>query len=131
MKLVFINPLGTNFRGENIYEFLFTEEDEIEAGDDWGVCPASSGNVTPPPVDEIDLVGTLKSEVELELAIKSDTFSFNDAIEKIVAIAWQKNHNEHEERLVFHVEDTLEQVENKLYAKDLKLTLQKTKDYDN
>lgn len=127
MKLVFINPLNKNYKGESIYEFLFTTKDEIEAGDDWGALPASSGAVSPPPECEIDMVGILKSELELELAINSEAFSFNDSIEKIIALGWQKNHKDFEERLVFHVEDTLDQVQDKLYKKDLKLSLTKTK----
>jgi hypothetical protein len=121
MKLVFINPLGKNYLGESIYEFLFTRKDEIEAGDDWGALPASSGEVTAPPVEMIEVVGTLKSELELELAMKSDHFCFNDAMEKILALGWSKNLPEHLERLVFHVEDTLEEVQAKLYKHDLKL----------
>lgn len=127
MKLVFIQPLGTNYLGEIIYEFLFTSKDEMEGGDDWSTLPASSGAVTPPPVDEIEVVGTLKSTLEFDLAMTSDYFSFNDCVEKIVALAWQTNHKDFEERVVFRFEDTLEEVEKKLYAKDLKLSLQKIK----
>lgn len=131
MKLVFVNPLGVNYKGENVYEFLFTSQEEIEAGEDWGVLPASSGQVTPPPVEEIRMVGLLKGNMELELAMKSDHFSFNDAIEKIVALAWEKNNLDHEERLVFHVDESLEDVRDKLYAKDIKLKLTKTTDDDD
>lgn len=130
MKLVFIQPLGTNYLGEHIYEFLFTVKDEIEAGEDWAVFPASTGTVTPPPPEEIYALGTLKSKSLFDLAMLSDNHTYNDAVEKIVAIAWETNHLEHEDRIVFHMEDSLEDVKNKLYKKDLKLIIQKIKDDD-
>lgn len=132
MKLVFIQPLGTNYLGEYIYEFLFTYKDEIEAGNDWAVAPASSGSVTPPPEQEICALGTLKSNAKFELAVQSDYHSFNDCVENIVAMAWQINHEEHEDRIVFHMEDSIENVKEKLYKQDLKLTIEKinTKEYE-
>ena len=124
MKLVFIQPLGTNYLGEHIYEFLFTIKDEIEAGEDWGITPASSGTVTPPPPEEIYALGTLKSNTLFDLAMTSDNHSYNDAVERIVAMAWETNHLEHEDRMVFHMEDTIDLVKDKLYKKDLKLVVQ-------
>lgn len=123
MVLVYINPLGKNYKGEFIYEFIFNNKIEIEFGDDWDVIPASSGTLTPPDVKYIKQVETLKnSEIELELAINSDTFSYSDAVENIVAIAWEKESPDDEKRLVFHYGESLESVIDKLYARDIILT---------
>ena len=29
MKLVYVNELGPNFRGDNIYEFIFSDLDDV------------------------------------------------------------------------------------------------------
>ena len=76
MILTYINPLNKNFKGELTYEFLFSEDTEIDLGEDWDVQPASSGAVTPPPIESIIGVGILKTEyLEFDLAIFSDNFS--------------------------------------------------------
>lgn len=122
MFLLYINPLGKNYKGEFIYEFIFGNKTEIEFGDDWDTVPASSGNLTPPDVKYIKQVETLKnSEIELELAINSDTFSYTDAVENIVAIAWEKESPDDEKRMVFHYGELMTSVIDKLYARDIVL----------
>jgi hypothetical protein len=122
MFLIYINPLGKNYKGEFIYEFIFSNKTEIEFGDDWDIVPASSGTLTPPDVKYIKQVETLKnSEIELELAINSDTFSYSDAVENIVAIAWEKESPDDEKRMVFHYGELMTGVVDKLYARDIVL----------
>jgi hypothetical protein len=119
MVLTYINPLNKNYKGEHTYEFLFSKTNEINFGDDWDVAPASSGSLTPPPVDEIDIVGILKTdEIELDLAIFSDNFSMYDCVENVIALGWEKESPNNEIRLVFHFGETIESVKEKLYSRD-------------
>lgn len=128
MILTYINPLNKNFKGEHTYEFLFSEDTDIDLGDDWDVQPASSGMITPPPVQSIISVGILKTEeLEFDLAIFSDHFSMYDCLEKIIALAWEKETPENDDRLVFHFGEKSDSVISKLYARDIKLEINKIK----
>ena len=57
MILVFINELGPNFRGDNIYEFIFSDIDDVY-GDDWD-SETANGKPTPPHVEFIKKVGLI------------------------------------------------------------------------
>ena len=59
MNLIYINELGPNFRGDNIYEFIFSDVDDAY-GEDWDVEPAA-GRPSPPKIDFIKKVGILKN----------------------------------------------------------------------
>jgi len=119
MVLIYINPLNKNYKGEQTYEFLFAKTQEITYGNDWDVAPASSVEVTPPPIEDVTLVGILKTdEIELELALMSDHFSMYDSVENIVALGWEKESPENEERLVFHFGEEFESVKKKIYSRD-------------
>ena len=39
--LIYINGLGTNYKGENIYEFIFSDTIDEVWGQDWEVRPAN------------------------------------------------------------------------------------------
>jgi hypothetical protein len=47
-----------------------------------------------------------------------------DGIDKVISLAWEKD-KDIENRLVFHFGDTLDQVKDKLYEKDLILEINK------
>lgn len=120
MYLIYINPLGRNYKNEFIYEFIFSNKTEIEFGDDWDIAPASSGNLTPPDIKYVKQVETLQNnEIELELVLNSDTFSYSDAVENIVAIAWEKESPDDEKRMVFHYGEEITSIVDKLYARDI------------
>ncbi len=120
MTLVFINELGPNFRGDNIYEFIFSDVDDVY-GEEWE-SETANGKPTPPHVEFIKKVGVLKnSDIELELIQNSDFFGMYDAVDGVIALGWEKPDNYEGKRLVFHFGDKLETVENKLYEKDIVL----------
>ena len=124
MNLVFINELGPNFRGDNIYEFIFSDIDDVY-GEEWD-SETANGKPTPPHVEFIKRVGVLKnSEIELELIQNSDFFGMYDAVDGVIALGWEKPDNYEGKRLVFHFGDELETVENKLYEKDIVLKWEK------
>ena len=127
-KLVFVNELGPNFKGDNLYEFIFSTEKEID-GEGWDSFPAG-GNPQPPHIDFISKVGVLKSDkVKLNVIQNSDFFSIYDAVDNVIALAWEDIENEYydesQTRLVFHFGDTEEKVIDKLYERDIVLKIEK------
>tara|TARA_R100001079_G_scaffold106668_1_gene74976 strand:+ start:113 stop:523 length:411 start_codon:yes stop_codon:yes gene_type:complete len=129
MYLIFVNELGPNYKGENIYEFIFSEKIDELWGDDWDSSPAH-GKPGPPETVYINKVGVLsRSNVKLELIQNSDYFGMEDALDKVIALGWETFEDSdnliENERLVFHFGDTLTETENKLYARDLILDFEK------
>ena len=57
MYLIFVNELGPNYKGENIYEFIFSENIDELWGEDWDSVPAH-GKPGPPETVYINKVGT-------------------------------------------------------------------------
>ena len=121
--LVFVNGLGANYKGNKTYEFVFSKSDDVW-GDDWDTMPAN-GNPTTPNIDEIEKVGVLNREgIEMELVQNSDFFCMKDAVDKVVALAWEED-KDLENRLVFHYGMTEQEVKDKLYEKDIILEFYK------
>ena len=130
MRLIYVNELGPNYKGDNIYEFIFSDVEEVW-GDDWDSEPAS-GRPSPPNIEYIKKVGVLKnSDIELELVQNSDFFSVYDAVEDVIALGWEKSDSEHViddnyTRLVFRYGDSVKSVEDKLYERDIVLSYEKS-----
>ena len=127
-RLVFVNELGPNFRGDNLYEFIFSDNEDV-SGEDWESSPAG-GNPQPPHIDYITKVGVLKNDkIKLNVIQNSDFFSFYDAVDKVIALSWEdienEYYNEDDTRLVFHYGDSEEDVMTKLYERDIILTFEK------
>jgi hypothetical protein len=129
MNLVYVNELGPNFRGDNIYEFIFSDIDDVW-GEDWDAEPAN-GRPQPPNIDYVKKVGVLKnSEIELTLIQNSDFFGVYDAVDGVIALGWEKSDSDEiliskKKRLVFQYGETVESVENKLYERDIVLKWEK------
>jgi hypothetical protein len=129
MNLVYVNELGPNFRGDNIYEFIFSDVDDVW-GDDWDAEPAN-GRPQPPNIDYVKKVGVLKnSEIELILIQNSDFFGVYDAVDGVIALGWEKGDSDEilinkRKRLVFQYGESVESVENKLYERDIVLKWEK------
>ena len=129
MNLVYVNELGPNFRGDNIYEFIFSDVDDVW-GDDWDAEPAN-GRPQPPNIDYVKKVGVLKnSEIELNLIQNSDFFGVYDAVDGVIALGWEKGDSDEilinkRKRLVFQYGESVESIENKLYERDIVLKWEK------
>jgi hypothetical protein len=120
MKLVFVNFVGSNFRGDNLYEFLFSSEDlNIVTGEDWDSYPAN-GNPRP-PIEFIEEAYKLETENVFELIQNHASFDMNDCKQGIIVMAWETEKDEsiYDKRLFFKFGETLENVKSKLYEKDL------------
>ena len=128
--LIYINGLGPNYRGDNMYEFIFSGELDVW-GENWDARPAN-GYPEPPELKYIKEVGQLsRTTIQLELIQNCVFMGVTDAMEDIIALAWEKDEScEDNTRLVFRFGDTLEKVKDKLYERDLILDFDKEVVYE-
>jgi len=128
-RLVFINSLGVNYKGDYLYEFIFSASDSVW-GESWEAKP-SNGYPKPPELKYIKKVGQLLSEdVSLYLIQNSDYFSMIDSVDGVIALGWEVNEDV-KNRLVFKFGETEQEIKNKLYERDLVLEFDKTIVYEN
>jgi hypothetical protein len=125
MYLVYVNSLNTNFRGEHLFEFLFSKSTDIELPENW---ESSSFNDKPEPPDpgDISFVGLLRIEEEentLYLCQYNKSFEMIDAIDGVIPLAFEDRDEEErkENRLVFHYGMHKDKVEDILYKRDFHL----------
>jgi hypothetical protein len=135
MYLIFVNELGPNYKGDNIYEFIFSDRKDDIWGENWESKP-SNGYPLPPDIEYIKKVGVLKNDkISLSVIQKSDYFSMIDSIDDVVALAWE-NENESVnfdlvKRLVFRFGECEQTIKNKLYERDIVLEIEKKLTYES
>ena len=125
MRLIYVNEIGTDYKGQKQYEFIFSESAEIDM-DEWFDVPASSTSTPKSPnIEYIDQVGLLQdTDIVFELIQNSDYFGVIDAVDGIIAMAWEKsNFDLEEDRLFFRFGESYENVSKKL--KERNFTLEK------
>jgi len=128
--LIFVNGLGPNYKGDNIYEFIFSNDLDVW-GDLWESKP-SNGYPVPPELKFIKKVGVLKNtDIKLELIQNSDFFCMIDSMDGIVALAWESEEFEKQKRLVFRFGDSEQKIKDILYERDLILEFEKKVVYEN
>lgn len=133
--LIYVNELGPNYKGDNIYEFVFSETKENIWGENWDSKP-SNGYPFPPNLEHIKKVGVLKNDkITMSVVQNSDFFSMIDAIDGVIALAWE-NENEdidfdYKTRLVFRFGDDEKSVKDKLYERDIVLEFETKVVYEN
>jgi hypothetical protein len=129
-KLIYVNGLGPNYKGDNLYEFIFSDTEDVW-GESWESKP-SNGYPGPPELKYIKKVGVLRNtDVKLELIQNSDFFCMIDAIDDVVALAWETDEEEGQKRLVFRFGTTEQEIKDKLYERDLILEFEKKVVYEN
>jgi len=129
-KLIYVNGLGPNYKGDNLYEFIFSDSLDVW-GESWESKP-SNGYPTPPELKYIKKVGVLRNtDIKLELIQNSDFFCMIDAIDDVVALAWETDEENGQKRLVFRFGMTEQEIKDKLYEKDLILEFEKKVVYEN
>jgi len=119
MHLIYVNEIGSDYKGQKQYEFVFSETTEIDMGE-WFVIPASSSSQSKSPdIEYVDVVGLLKNtDLQLELIQNSDYFGVIDAVDGVIAMAWEKfDFNNTEDRLTFKFAEPLENVTKKLKSR--------------
>ena len=132
--LIYVNGLGPNYKGDNIYEFIFSDVKEEVWGESWDSKP-SNGNPLPPNIEFIRKVGVLKNaEIKLSLIQDSDFFSMIDTLDDVIALAWESDDSDInfdiEKRLVFRYGEDEKKIKDKLYERDIVLEFDKQVVYE-
>jgi hypothetical protein len=132
--LIYVNGLGPNYKGDNIYEFIFSDVKEEVWGESWDSKP-SNGNPLPPNIEFIRKVGVLKNaEIKLSLIQDSDFFSMIDSLDDVIALAWESDDSDInfdiEKRLVFRYGEDEKKIKDKLYERDIVLEFDKQVVYE-
>lgn len=127
--LIYVNYIGKDHKSLHLYEFIFSDKTTGVEGTDWDTYPAS-GRPEPPNEIFIKKVLLLKSELILDVIQNSDTFAVWDAMDGVIALAWE-NINAYEtypeHRLCFRFGEPLEIVNNKIFEKELAFENEKEK----
>ena len=132
--LIYINGLGPNYKGENLYEFIFSDTLEVW-GENWESKPAN-GYPSPPDIEYIKKVGMLqRGNLTLDLVQESDVFSVLDSMDGVLCLGWEKENDNIDfsvtKRLVFKFGETEQEVKDKLYERDIILEFEKKMVYEN
>ena len=128
--LIFVNELGPNYKGDNIYEFIFSDDLEGVWGDSWESKP-SNGYPLPPDLEHIKKVGVLKNDmITMSVIQNSDYFGMVDAVDGVVALAWEQDDTVKSPRMVFKFNDEEQKIKDLLYEKDLILEFEKKVVYE-
>ena len=128
--LIYVNGLGPNYKGDNLYEFIFSESLDVW-GESWESKP-SNGYPGPPELQYIKKVGVLRNtDIKLELIQNSDFFCMIDAMDDVVALAWEQEESEGQKRMVFRFGSTEQEIKDKLYERDLILEFEKKLVYES
>ena len=129
MVLIYVNEIGADYKGQKQYEFIFSKSTDLDI-EEWFIIPASSSiGSKSPDIEYVDLVGLLKNtDLELELIQNSDYFGGIDAVDNVVALAWEKFDFDNEfGRLTFRFGESVESVTKKLKQRDYHLLKEEVK----
>jgi len=129
MRLIYINEIGSDYKGQKQYEFIFSDQTEFDI-EEWYHIPASTyPDSLSPDLEYISYVGVLKnSDIELDLVQKSDYFGIIDAVDGVISLGWEKFDIEGEfERLTFSFGEKLEKVESKVKSRGYHLIKEELK----
>jgi hypothetical protein len=121
--LIYINYIGKDYKGNHIYEFIFSDTKENIDAENWDVYPAS-GRPEPPNEIHVKSVGRLESILKLDVIQNSDTFAVWDAVDGVIALAWENIDSYDvypEHRISFRFGITKEEVEAELFERNLVL----------
>lgn len=132
MYLIYINRIGTTFKGEHIFEFLFSNSVDWEWDDSWYESSVMTETRELAPDETIvKIVGTLKTDLfDMELVQEDGVRDIYNAVEGIIALGWEKLEEDEEipeKRRVFNFGDTKESVDEQLYEYDLALNYKENK----
>jgi len=129
MRLIYVNEIGADYKGQKQYEFIFSKSTEFDI-DEWFTIPASAtSQLKSPDIEYIDLVGLLKdTDLQFELIQNSDYFGIIDAVDGVISLAWEKyDANAEVNRLFFRFGETLETVTKKLKDRGYQLIKEEIK----
>ena len=129
--LIYINGLGPNYKGDNIYEFIFS--DTLDVFDEYWDSKPANGYPLPPDIEYIKKVGTLMNEeIVFDLIQNSDVFSVIDSMDGVISLGWENEDKDFSsiKRMVFHFGESENSVKDKLYERDIVLQFEKDVVYE-
>lgn len=128
LKLIFVLKIGTNTKGEGLYEFIFSKDPSSVDAEAWGwtTMPAK-GNAQPPDEKFIDTILSLKTDkIDLICLHDLNDRMYIDGYYTIHALAYQNLEDDSSDMvydelpiLVFHYGMKLKEVQDALYTRDL------------
>ena len=123
LKVIYILKLGVNADGDNIYQFLISDNTEETWADGWEQKPASLMRNLTPEDDMYDYIGEVVTDINLDLAQENSCYSMQDCRDNIIALA-SENLDEADEypekgRIVIHFGDSVTEVKKMLGKRDL------------
>jgi len=129
MVLIYVNEIGSDYKGQKQYEFIFSKSTDLDI-EEWFVIPSSSTQQSKSPdIQYVDLVGLLKNtDLDLELVQDSDYFGVIDAVDNVIALAWERfDFDSENDRLSFRFGESVESVTKKLKQRNYHLLKEEIK----
>jgi len=127
LKIIYIQYVGKNSDGFNVYQFLLSENDEDTFMEDWAEKPASNipNDRLIPDESQYEYIKELKTDIILDLMQDNTCFSFQDCRDQIVALSYE-NLDDAEIypepfRVVIHFGDYIDDVERMLAKRDMRM----------
>lgn len=124
--LGFIKFIGTDINGLNSYSLIFTDKIDEFWGENFEYMPCCLCNELIPYEEHYSIIKNFKTPITLNLIQNSCCFSYQDAIDGIVAIAYEdiSEYDEYPEngRLILKFGDSYDNVIQKLEEKDIKIS---------
>ena len=122
-KLGFIRLIGEESDGYYRYEFIFTNNINEFWGENFEYKPCCLCNGLTPDDRYVGEIHIVKTKIKFDLIQDNCCFSFSDATDGIIAIAWENmdNYDEYPEegRIFFMFGESLKDVEDKLAIKNI------------
>lgn len=129
LYLIYVHKIGENSNGNFEYDFLFSKRPDVAMGIGWETTAfiyQDTGDKKPEN-KYIDKTYKLISDIELIGIQEMDEFRMLDSVYGIVSLAWELiedyslSETLPEDLLTFRFGEPKEEVEKKLYGRDLKL----------
>ena len=91
LYLCYINKLGVDIDGFYLYEFLFSDNEQIDVvwGRDWNFKPAGICGDIKPEDSSYSEVKKLKTKIKIDVAQENMCFSMQDCINGAVALGYE------------------------------------------
>lgn len=121
LYLIYVHRIGYDHANQYFYEFIFSDSIDNVDGEFWDSTPAK-GNPEPPYGEMITQVGKIATEFKLDTVQDSDTFSMFDAVDGVIALAWENidgMEDYPEPRLAFRFGMPIKDVADLLYERDV------------
>lgn len=121
LYLIYVHRIGYDHANQFFYEFIFSDSTDNVDGEYWDSTPAK-GSPQPPYGDMIVQVGKVATDIKLDAIQDSDTFSMFDAVDGVIALAWENIdglEDYPEPRLAFPFGMPIKDVADLLYERDV------------